>query len=60
MTAPEPSQQAVTLPATTGSTGTSAKAVADSTGDVGSDESDFEMPPLTMESDTDSEDGADA
>jgi len=55
VTAPEPSQQTATLPAAPNIV----NAVPGSSVDAGSDDSDFEMPPLTMEPDTDPEDDVD-
>ncbi|KAK3676471.1 hypothetical protein LTR78_003747 [Recurvomyces mirabilis] len=50
VTAPEPSQQVVAETKTVSSTAVT------NTVDMGSDDSDFEMPPLTMEQDTEDED----
>jgi len=56
VTAPEPSQQAAAEQAAPGEARASVYAAPSTEGDAGDDDSDFEMPPLTMEPDTEDED----
>ncbi|KAK4543074.1 hypothetical protein LTR36_005851 [Oleoguttula mirabilis] len=57
MTAPEPSQQSITLPAAPAQA--SASVHSQAAADVGDDDSDFEMPPLTMDASDDEEESED-